>query len=510
MSDLASDHHHLSKTRASSETIFSWRQFWISFIYENLPPVLISPIAALLFERSVARAWHVCQHRNLLALSTHYNPWGFIIYSWLIVYPASWLITAGAVTAIFAPTEALGMIDPLQMLCAYAFLFCRRLIVSVKYGYFDPSEFYALSQPAPEWSFAKGAQKLIAIGWGKPKQFPGLIASELELAEKNLDITLASLQLTKDQGSEVSLRDATLNILDEAYSEEVPKSNNPVILVSVLLILVSFMFTKWQTGAALLGATIEMHLINLGTYASIMAGMGIMGFGLICAFDFSRRQRALEILDDGLFASPRSSDDDGGGAGVIFDARSPNDLKCWIAAREVIRKFGERYYLRVQSYTSILLCFSFLCVGFLNFLAWTGTPHHISTVVLLSSTVLVIASIGTVAMRRAILLQEQSHQSRSRLLSKLLSEEIQAAEPSGGISQSSSALDWGTTRIFRQMDANLNFSETIFRPTTVLGYKADTDLISSILGILVTGCLLAIQGFAETGFSYSGVGWLVN
>ena len=227
-----------------------------------------------------------------------------------------------------------------------------------------------------------------------------------------------------------------VNILDEAYSEEVPKSNNPVILVSVLLILVSFMFTKWQTGAALLGATIEMHLINLGTYASIMAGMGIMGFGLICAFDFSRRQRALEILDDGLFASPRSSDDDGGGAGVIFDARSPNDLKCWIAAREVIRKFGERYYLRVQSYTSILLCFSFLCVGFLNFLAWTGTPHHISTVVLLSSTVLVIASIGTVAMRRAILLQEQSHQSRSRLLSKLLSEEIQAAEPSGGISQS--------------------------------------------------------------------------
>ena len=234
MSDLASDHHHLSKTRASSETIFSWRQFWISFIYENLPPVLISPIAALLFERSVARTWHVCQHRNLLALSTHYNPWGFIIYYRLIVYPASWLITAGAVTAIFAPTEALGMIDPLQMLCAYAFLFCRRLIVSVKYGYFDPSEFYALSQPAPEWSFAKGAQKLIAIGWGKPKQFPGLIASELELAEKNLDITLASLQLTQDQGSEVSLRDATLNILDEAYSEEVPKSNNPVILVSVL------------------------------------------------------------------------------------------------------------------------------------------------------------------------------------------------------------------------------------------------------------------------------------
>ena len=52
---------------------FSWKQFWITFIYENLPPVLISPIAALLIERS----WHldhwfstcssgICQHWNNL------------------------------------------------------------------------------------------------------------------------------------------------------------------------------------------------------------------------------------------------------------------------------------------------------------------------------------------------------------------------------------------------------------------------------------------------------------
>ena len=26
---------------------FSWSQFWIAFIYENLPPVFVSPIAAL-------------------------------------------------------------------------------------------------------------------------------------------------------------------------------------------------------------------------------------------------------------------------------------------------------------------------------------------------------------------------------------------------------------------------------------------------------------------------------
>ena len=50
----------------------------------------------------------------------------------------------------------------------------------------------------------------------------------------------------------------------------------------------------------------------------------------------------------------------------------------------------------------------------------------------------------------------------------------------------------------------------IFAPTTVLGHKADPDLITSVIGLLITGCLLAIQGFAETGFVYSGTGWLLN
>ena len=143
---------------------FSWRQFWISFIYENLPPVFISPLAALLFERSFARAWSVCQHRNLIVLSPRYNPWGFILYSWLLVYPASWLITAGALSALLAPEALIGGIDSMQMLCAYAFLFTRRLIVAVKYGYFDMADFNALSQPAPEWSFAKSTKRLIAVG----------------------------------------------------------------------------------------------------------------------------------------------------------------------------------------------------------------------------------------------------------------------------------------------------------------------------------------------------------
>ena len=56
-----------SRVQASQ---FSWQRFTTSFIYENLPPVFASPIAALLIERSFVRAWNVCQHRGLMVLST--------------------------------------------------------------------------------------------------------------------------------------------------------------------------------------------------------------------------------------------------------------------------------------------------------------------------------------------------------------------------------------------------------------------------------------------------------
>ena len=72
---------------------FSWSQFWITFIYENLPPVFVSPIAAIIIERSFTRAWNVSQHRGLFAVSTKHNSLAFIIFSWVIIYPSSWLIT---------------------------------------------------------------------------------------------------------------------------------------------------------------------------------------------------------------------------------------------------------------------------------------------------------------------------------------------------------------------------------------------------------------------------------
>ena len=86
---------------------FSWSAFWKTFLYENLPPVIFSPLAAIFLEGSLARAWHVTQNRGLCTISIKHAPLLNIIISWLIVYPGSWMITAALIIAYFGENELL-------------------------------------------------------------------------------------------------------------------------------------------------------------------------------------------------------------------------------------------------------------------------------------------------------------------------------------------------------------------------------------------------------------------
>ena len=487
----------------TSNSSFSWKQFWISFVYENMPPVFGSPIAAIFFERSFRKAWNVSQHRNLAVLSTRYNPISFILISWLVVYPGSWIITLGFVTALVADIRSLGGIDPLQMMCAYAFIFCRRLIISVKYGYFTRDEYAALSEPAPEWNFSKTQKKLIAVGWTAPKDFPGLMEGELAYADRQEGGVLETLQVKGLTGKAVELRKVVRDVLDLAYNLKVPTWHTPLIVFSVSVILISLIASKLMTGGSIFGTNIPLLVTNLGTYFGILTGMGIMGFGLMCGFDFQRRRLANVSLDSLLL-----SDADNHGNRVVFDRSSPDDLKAWMSARRLIRSFGERFYFRVQTYTSILLCFSIIFVALLNFLAWTQVAHHVSTIFILCSTILVIAFIASYAIYRAMQLQQQSYAVRSNILDHILELEVEEA--------TERAIDRGkqenqsvTKDVLKQIDENINFTEIIHKPTSVLGYRADNGLIGSVLGILVTGMLLALQGFVESGVVYSANGWAV-
>ena len=172
---------------------FSWSQFWVSFIYENLPPVFLSPIAALLIERSASRAWHLCQHRGLCALSTRHNSLRFILYNWLVVYPASWLITLGLILHLTGTDAVVQNVDRWQIVLAYLFLFMRRLVISVKYAYFRPEDFEQLSRPAPHWGFDKTSRRLVGVGWSDPLAHPGLIDDELTCAMDENDVSLQGI-----------------------------------------------------------------------------------------------------------------------------------------------------------------------------------------------------------------------------------------------------------------------------------------------------------------------------
>ena len=483
--------------KSSSLIFFSWKQFWISLLYENLPPVIGSPLAALAVERSPSKAWNVCQNRNLMVLSTRYNPAYFIVFSWLVVYPGSWLITAGLVISLFFDSQTLWGIDPLQVMCAYAFLFCRRLIIAVKYGYFSSKEFNLLSEPAPDWDFEKGSSKLIAVGWSSPLEHPGLVEAELAQANEQTDGGLDQPPSTERRSR---LKRAARAVIEAAYGLKAPSWYNALIAVSVLTILFSLVFSKFYFDQPIIGEQLQVLIANLASYAGILAGMGIMGFGLLCAFDFERRRVACEVVSRMLVSVSKVDNPH------EFVRKSPADLRDWLSLRRVIRSFGERYRLRVQAYTSILLCFAILCVALLNFLAWTKASHHLSTIAVLLTTTFVIAFIGSFAMRCAIQLQQQSYIARSELLTYLLEAEIEVDSDSAAKDSSDLSKD-KTRRMLKLIDEYIDFSEIVHKPITVLGYRADGALIASVLGILVTGLLLAVQGFAESGIAYDHTGW---
>ncbi len=488
---------------------FSWKQFWESLIYENLPPVIFSPLAALLIERSPSKAWNVCQNRNLFVLTTHKNPLLFVLFSWLVIYPASWLITGGLLIVLFYNNGAGGSIDPLQMFFAFSVLFLRRLIIAVKYGYFSTQEYACLSQPAPNWDFDKSARKLIAQGWSNPTQFPGLIESELEETMDTHNIALKEMHMATSSGKSLSLFDVASGIIRTAYKNPPPRWFNPLTFFSTLIILGALIFVRHSYGLPLLGDSWHDIIVTLAIYGGVTSGMGLMGFGLLCAHDFDRRVQTSELYHRALVPPGLDLEmPNGKFETVFFDKHSPNCINGWVQSRNVVRGFGERFYRRVQSYTSLLISYSVLCVIMLNFMMWTQIPHQAATAVTIAATIFVISFIGSYAMYGAIRLQRTSYLQRAALQEELLSLEVEIGTLSQQGADSGELQRLNTAKnLLQQVDENLNFEELVFRPTSILGNRADSGLVGSVLGLVITGAVLMLQGFASMGITYGANGW---
>ena len=63
--------------------------------------------------------------------------------------------------------------------------------------------------------------------------------------------------------------------------------------------------------------------------------------------------------------------------------------------------------------------------------------------------------------------------------------------------------------LLEQVDESINYKELIYKPTTILGYPAHNGVIGSILGLVLTGFLFAVQGFVSTGIEYDASGWFL-
>ena len=542
---------------------FSWSQFWITFIYENLPPVFISPIAALLIERSFSRAWNVTQHRQLCAVSTKHNSLGFIIFCWVIIYPSSWIITVALTLRLFGYEGAVQNVDLFQMILAYLFLFMRRLIISVKYGYFRPEDIVLLALPAPNWDDEKTSRRLVAAGWSNPASFPGLIEDELTCAMDENDLSLQGITFKLDESVCNSMKNHPTNelftaekknnqrdevnsgfilhqILRAVYNNKLPRIYNLVPFSCSLSIAFLPIFLRMYYGLDVFGETLFENVIFAGCFIGLLNGINIMSFGFICAFDFERRFNAMKRLgelinfpgiplSEFLFHMPKkgiknsgeqpdenlSADIENDELGrpqetpyVFIDLKKRSNVFAWMNCRKTLRSFGEGFYLRIQSYTSILLMYSFFCVVILNVIAWMQMRHHVSTIYLIMMIVIVIASISIFSISKATKLQALSSSHRDMLRKELFlqEEEIWASESEKDSGNKLNELR-SAQALLEQVDESINFHDLIHKPTKVLGHVANQSVIGSALGIIATGCFLAIEGFSGSGISYDQNGW---
>ena len=533
-----------SSERYFTPVEFSWRQFWQSFLYENVPPGIFSPILALLVERSITRAWCVCQNRGLCPISTKYNSRGFIISSWLFFFPGSWFLTLALFFKISNLNNSPLGIDVFLVVISFACLFMRRVIVSIKYGYFRPEIYEKLSKPAPEWDGDKTRRQLVTWGWSKPSDYPGLIEDELEISMQENDVSLEGIYFELDQKTadsfigkgkdtrfkaqtkftkdyEVTAAFLLTEILKFAYERnpELEKLGSNMKLTTAIFALslpAIVVASSLGAGQDFFGSTTTSFIVAAGTVIGLFLCHQLLLFGLLCRFDFKRRKSAIEILGDaieypGVSLRQIYPDDEQskGGADFLFlDLEKRANVFGWTITRRVLKSFGEAFYNRIQGYTSILFLFSLVCVGILNLLFWGAFEHHISTVVALLAIIAGIAFVSLRAIFSAIDLQRLSEIHRDRLRKRMFVFEEKAA--SLGTSAENAKESSFVRSLLQQADETLSFHELTYKPVTLLGYPASRSLIGSFLGILFTGFVLALEGFSGSGITYNALGWFIS
>jgi len=526
---------------------FSWGQFWTTLLYEMLPPVLFSPLAALVIEPSREEAWHVIQHRALLATSTKYRSRGSVLAFCLVAYPMVYLVHIALLLALFGPPELLVMVDPFQILLAYGFTLVRNFIIAVKYGYLRPEDTAQLRRAPPHWDEDRTDRRLIFGGWRSPGDYPGLIEDELTCAMDENDIALQGMSFRMEEDTSTLLRAHPTNelftavtpsntnhevsagfvahqLLHRAYSVPFPKHYMAVTMTIPLVLATIPPLSRWHRDLNILGETGPEIFVAIAVLLGCLFGsIPVFIFGLISAHDFNRRARLISALGQlvkypglplsrllGAADSNTPTESSASEPHVFIDLKDANNVFAWMNCRKTLRSFGEGYYQRTQVYTSILLGYAFLCVVIINFIMWGQMPHHIATIYLSAVMIFTIASIAIASITKATRLQGLSREHRDLIKRQVFLQEKELLEldpvtQNVEINQLQQAQG-----LLRQVDEMIHFQEEIYKPTRVLGQAATQNVLHSTLGLLLAGLIFAIEGSGGVRIAYDTFGWFMR
>jgi hypothetical protein len=193
---------------------------------------------------------------------------------------------------------------------------------------------------------------------------------------------------------------------------------------------------------------------------------------------------------------------------VFIELQKRSNVFAWMNMRKVLRSFGESYYYRIQGYTSILVAYSLFSIGLLNVIFWVELRHHISTIYIITTIILLVSSISLYAIYKAIKLQSLSAEHRDFVRNELfiIEEEIWELKLTDISHERITDLQ-AAKALLQQVDESINYKELIYKPTTILGFAANNGVIGTIFGLVISGCLFAIQGFVSRGISYDVLGW---
>ena len=306
------------------------------------------------------------------------------------------------------------------------------------------------------------------------------------------------------------------NIINSVYQTHFVARYRAIIYPCMLAIPATPLLVRSYYDVNLFGITLAEQVVTLASILGFMLGFQLLFFGLICAIDFERRYQTGKKLGDmvkypGILVSSIFADSKAAVANnrhIFIDLQRRANVFGWMNVRKVLRSFGDAFYLRIQAYTSILIFYSLFCIGILNLIVWTEMRHHISTIYVIAMIITIISGISLFAIYKAIKLQSLSEEHRDFVRNQLfiLEEEIWELKLSGADSERIIDLQ-SAKALLEQVDESIHYKELVYKPTTILGYAANNGIIGSIMGLVITGCLFAIQGFTSTGISYDQLGW---